>query len=110
MNVDLELVEKHIKKSTILANIVSITGALIVAMSVGYGFYYKTNSTLADHTKDIIEIKKDVNTFKTVKSEIDVFKGVSKIEVKSLEEKVDKNIEYIEKMNDKLDQILLQTR
>jgi len=105
-----ETFEAHLKRTTIISNVLSIVVALLVAMSVGYGFYYNTKNTLDEHSEDITEIKDDVNSITLHINEIDVFKGVSSTEIKAIEEKVDKNLKEIEKMDDKLDKILIQTK
>jgi uncharacterized protein HemX len=110
MNDDQILLEKHLRKTTITANVISILVALFVAMSVGYGFYYNTKSTLETHSTDIKEIKDDVKEVKNSQHGIDLFQGVSTVEIKALEKKVDKQQTKMEKMDDKLDRILLQTR
>ena len=102
--------EKHIKKATMFTNFISGIVAVVCALSVGYGFYYNTSQTLEIHTQDIQEVKKDVNTIKNDIQAVDVFKGVSQYEVKTLEEKIMKLEGDVSKMDDKLDQILIQTR
>lgn len=102
--------EKHLKKATAMTNFISGIVAVAVALSVGYGFYYKTQSTLIEHTEDIKEVKSDVSVIKKDIQEVDVFKGVNKVEVKTLEEKILKLEANMTKMDDKLDQILIQTR
>lgn len=102
--------EKHLKKATMVTNFISGLVAVICALSVGYGFYYNTSETLDEHSQDIQEVKKDVNTIKTDIQAVDVFKGVSQYEVKTLEDKIMKIEGDVSKMDDKLDQILLQTR
>ncbi len=102
--------EKHLKKATVYTNFVSAFVAAICAIGIGYGFYYKTSSTLGQHTEDINEVKKDVTEIKTDIQEVDVFKGVSEVEVKSLEEKITKLEDNVSRMDEKLDKIILQTR
>ena len=102
--------EKHLKKATAMTNFISGIVAVAVALSVGYGFYYKTQATLNEHTQDIKEVKLDVNTIKDDIQEVDVYKGVNKVEVKTLEDKIQKLEANMTKMDDKLDQILIQTR
>jgi uncharacterized protein HemX len=102
--------EKHLKKATAMTNFISGIVAVAVALSVGYGFYYKTQSTLNEHTEDIKEVKLDVKTIKDDIQEVDVFKGVNQVEVKTLEDKIQKLEANMTKMDDKLDQILIQTR
>jgi uncharacterized protein HemX len=110
MNAEHITLEKHLKKATLITNFISGFVAVICALSVGYGFYYKTSTTLQEHTKNINEVKTDVNVIKKDIQEVDVFKGVNKVEVKTLEEKIIKLETNVSKMDDKLDQILLQTR
>ena len=102
--------EKHLKKATVWANTLSVLFALIASLSVGYGFYYNTKSTLQEHTNDIKEVKEDVTQIKNDIQEVDVFKGVSEFEVKTLEEKITKLEQDVSNMDEKLDQILMQTR
>jgi len=102
--------EKHLKKATVWANTLSVLFALIASLSVGYGFYYNTKSTLQEHTNDIKEVKEDVTQIKNDIQEVDVFKGVSQYEVKTLEEKITKLEQDVSNMDEKLDQILMQTR
>ena len=80
--------EKHLKKATFWANSLSVIFALVASLSVGYGFYYNTNSTLQEHTSDIQEVQKEVKKIQTDIQEVDVFKGVSEFEVKALDEKI----------------------
>ena len=102
--------EKHLKKATVWANTLSVIFALVASLSVGYGFYYNTKSTLQEHTDDIKEVKRDVTEIKNDIQEVDVFKGVSQYEVKTLEEKITKLEQDVSNMDEKLDQILMQTR
>ena len=110
MTADHIILEKHLKKATLVTNFVSGLVAVICALSVGYGFYYKTQTTLDEHTQDIKEVKTDVNTIKQDIQEVDVYKGVSQVEIKTLEEKIQKMERDMSKMDEKLDQILIQTR
>jgi uncharacterized protein HemX len=109
MNAEHITLEKHLKKATMMTNFISGIVAVACALSVGYGFYYKTQSTLDEHTQDIKEVKSDVSIIKKDIQEVDVFKGVNQIEVKTLEEKILKLETDMSKMDDKLDQILIQT-
>jgi len=110
MTTDQLTLEKHLKKATVWANTLSVIFALVASLSVGYGFYYNTKTTLEQHNGDIQEVKKDVTEIKNDIQEVDVFKGVSEYEVKSLEEKIT-NLEHdMSNMDEKLDQILMQTK
>lgn len=110
MQVDQISLEKHLKKATLLTNFISGIVAVIVALSVGYSFYYNTKSTLDEHTEDIKEVKNDVREIKSDIQAVDVFKGVSQVEVQSLSDKINTIESNVTKMDDKLDQILLQTQ
>ena len=110
MNAEHITLEKHLKKATLITNFISGLVAVACALSVGYGFYYQTRETLNEHTQDIKEVKTDVSVIKKDIQEVDVFKGVNKVEVKTLEDKIQKLESDMSKMDDKLDQILLQTR
>jgi len=107
---EIALLEKHIKKATLITNFISALIAVLVAMGVGYGFYFNTQSTLSEHTEAIKEVKEDVNEIKSDIQEVDVFKGVSEIEVKTLDEKINAIESNVSRMDEKLDQILLLTQ
>lgn len=110
MTPDQITLEKHLKKATIWANSLSVIFALAASLSVGYGFYYNTKSTLQQHSNEIQEVKVEVEEIQNDIQEVDVFKGVSEFEVKALEEKITKIEDNVSKMDEKLDKILMQTR
>lgn len=103
MNSETITLERHLKKTAILTNAVSVIIALATALSVGYGFFYNTKATLNDHTTEIQKVEKEVIDIKTKINETDVFKGVYESELKQLQKKVDN-------MDEKLDRIIMQTR
>jgi len=110
MNAEHITLEKHLKKATMVTNLVSGLVAVACALSVGYGFYYKTQSTLDSHTQDIKEVKSDVNIIKKDIQEVDIYKGVSKVEIQVLDKRIQKLEQDMSKMDEKLDLILIQTR
>jgi peptidoglycan hydrolase CwlO-like protein len=110
MNAEHITLEKHLKKATLITNFISGIVAVACALSVGYGFYYQTRTTLDKHTSDIQEVKKDVSTIKTDIQEVDIYKGVSKVEINVLDKRIQKLENDMSKMDDKIDQILIQTR
>lgn len=95
------VLEKHIKRTTLLSNSVSLLIALFTALTVGYGFYYSTKNTLEQHSSDIKDVKIKVQEIDTKMNEVDVYKGISETEIKELKAKVDK-------MDEKLDRILIE--
>mgnify|MGYP003655151107 CR=1 FL=1 len=104
------ILEKHLKKSTIISNVISICIGLIVAIGVGYGFYFSTKTTLASHSLDIIEIKDDVTKLNVITNETLVFRGVSTSELNSLNSRVIKLDQTLGKVSDKIDKIIIQTK
>ena len=95
------ILEKHIKRTTLMSNSVSLLIALFTALSVGYGFYYSTKSTVEQHAVDIKEVKQQVQKIDGKMNEVDVYKGISETEIKELKQKVDR-------MDEKLDRILIE--
>lgn len=107
---DQVVLERHLRKTTITSNVISIVVGVLVALGVGYGFYYNTTSTLENHGEDLKELQENQNTLENDINEIKVYKGVSSEEIDGLDEKVDVLYKKVDKMDDKLDRILLQTR
>jgi septal ring factor EnvC (AmiA/AmiB activator) len=110
MTNDTLILEKHLKKTTIITNVFSMLVAGLTTLAVVNAFYYDTKNTLKLHTEEIIEVKKDVKDIKTHITDAQVFQGVSDVEVKSLKEKVNNIDVKLDKTNDKLDKILMQTK
>jgi uncharacterized protein HemX len=100
MTAEHQTLEKHLKKSSLVSNTVSLVIALITALSVGYGFYYNTKSTLEQHGQELKEVKEEVNIVNKKINDTDVFKGVSEERFKEMDDK-------ITKMDEKLDKLLL---
>ncbi len=94
--------ENSVKRITFLSSIVSVIVALITAGSVGYGFYFKTTSNLEQNKNDIQEINVQMRTLNEKMNEVAVYKGVSETQINELQSKV-------EKMDEKLDKIILLT-
>jgi threonyl-tRNA synthetase len=77
-------IERSIRKTTLVTNIMSIAVTLASGMAVTFGFYYKTNANIQIHDKQIVEIRKDVKETIDKVSKIEVFKGVSSTELLNL--------------------------
>ena len=84
MEAESALLEKHIKKTTILSNVITMVAAVVGACLVGYAFYYDTTSTLDQNTRDIQEVKIEVNSIKTTLQDNAVFQGISKTEIEAI--------------------------
>lgn len=110
MTDDSIILEKHLKKTTIITNVFSMLVAGLTTLAVVNSFYYNTKNTLSEHTEQITEVKKDVKSIKENIKDAQIFQGVSNAEVTALKEKVTSLDEKVDKMNDKLDKILMQTK
>lgn len=107
---DPDILSRHLKKTTLVSNIVSVVMAMATAMIVVNSFYYNTNNTLNDHHIKINESRTEINALKDKVNDAAVFQGVSKTEIQALKEKVNSVEIKVDKMNDKLDKILMQTK
>jgi cell division protein FtsX len=103
MDVGSEILENSIRRTSLTSNLVSLVIAIITALGVCFGFYYKTNSTLESHTNSISLIREDMDKTQKQVNEIQIFKGVSSSQVESLEKKVDR-------IDQKLDELLMMTK
>ena len=103
MTNDTLVLEKHLKKTTIITNIFSMLVAGITTLAIVNSFYYNTTNTLNRHTDQINDVQKDVKVIKENIKDAQIFQGVSSAELTDMKEKVDK-------MDEKLDRILMQTK
>ena len=103
MTNDTLVLEKHLKKTTIITNIFSMLVAGITTLAIVNSFYYNTTNTLNRHTEQINDVQKDVKVIKENIKDAQIFQGVSSAELTDMKEKVDK-------MDEKLDRILMQTK
>jgi len=109
MTHDHQLQEKHIKKAITYTGFLSSLGGLLIGLFVVYGFYYNTKDTQAEHTGAIQELKTDVKEIKVKINTAEIFQGVSQSEQRSLQDKVVVIEKKVDKLDDKLDRILMQT-
>jgi hypothetical protein len=108
MNAEHTILERSIKRTTVISNVVSVVVSIGTALFIIYGFYFKTNTTLNNHTDEIKEVKTEVKAITDKINESEVTAGVSKAEMKALQDKVNGIDTKIEKMDEKLDRILLK--
>ena len=64
MTNDTLVLEKHLKKTTIITNIFSMLVAGITTLAIVNSFYYNTTNTLHRHTEQINDVQKDVKVIK----------------------------------------------
>ncbi len=100
------LLEKHLKKTTITSNVISSFIAIVIALSICYGFYFNTTATLSAHTTDIRQVKEDVVDIKNKLSDNTSFQGVTqaqqndmKARIQRIEDKQDKLLELMITVN-----------
>ena len=103
MTNDTLVLEKHPKKTTIITTVFSMLVAGITTLAIVNSFYYNTTNTLNRHTDQINDVQKDVKVIKENIKDAQIFQGVSSAEITDMKEKVDK-------MDEKLDRILMQTK
>lgn len=108
MNTEHTILEKSIKRTAVMSNIISVGVSVGTALFLIYGFYFKTNTTLDFHGQEIKEVKTEVTSIKDKLNQNEVSAGASKAEMKALQDKVNGIDAKIEKMDEKLDRILLK--
>lgn len=108
MNAEHTLLERSIKRTTMVSNILSVVISLGTALFIIYGFYFKTNSTLSSHTEEINEVKIEVVSIKEKINQNEVTVGVSNAEMKALQDKVNGIDGKVDRMDEKLDRILMR--
>jgi len=108
MNLEETTLEQHLKRTTKVSSAIAGLIATLGSLAVVYGFYYNTQGTLSEHTESINKVQSDVIDIQLKISEAAVFEGVTKAQYKALEDKVNSIDTKMDKMGDKLDQILLK--
>ena len=88
----------------------SVFVAMISSVIVVNTFYYKTTMTLDEHGESIKEIKQDLNTVQVNMQDVMIYQSANTVEIKFLKERVQQMDNKIDKMNDKLDKLLIQTK
>ena len=89
--------------------IISLMIAVISAVIVVNTFYYHTNITLDEHGKSIEQIKIDMLNIQDNMNNVAVYQSANSVEIKVMKEKMERLDFKIDKMNDKLDEILIRT-
>ncbi len=103
-------------RTAALKNTIKISGVLgtsVTILTVVFtvsGFYYKTTSTDEAQSEEIKLVKKEVTDIKATVNNTEVFKGVSTAEYTALKEKVAGIEKTVDKIDSKLDRVLVQTK
>lgn len=102
--------ERHLKKFQLTANILSLAIGLVTATGIGYAFYYKTTNTLETHTLQIEEVKADVQDLTVSVNNSAIFQGASKEQIKSLENQVADVKKTQDRIEDKIDKLIMRDK
>lgn len=105
-----ELIKNLIKRPKLTSWLMSVFVAMISSVIVVNTFYYKTTMTLDEHGESIKEIKQDLNTVQVNMQDVMIYQSANTVEIKFLKERVQQMDNKIDKMNDKLDKLLIQTK
>lgn len=104
------ILERHIKKTTIISNIVGVLVALGATLSVGYAFFYQTRFTQNEHSASIREIKNDVSAIKQELNSSNLTGNVSVVEINNLKKDVNRIEANQNRIEEKIDKMLIITR
>jgi len=110
MNTDNATLERHLRKTTILSNVIGLFVALVTAISIGYGFYYQTSFTQKEHSEGIQQLKVDVKEIKNELQDNSLTGHVSTTEIENLKERMVGIESGQVRIEDKIDKLLFQTR
>lgn len=109
-----EVLEKHLKKATVFTNVISfIVAALVAFVSsavIVYAFYYDTNAALESHSNSINQIVIDVENIEDRVQQNEVVNSVTRIEIETLKKQMTSIEAKVDRIDEKLDRIILQTR
>ncbi len=101
-----EALERHLKRWSIKANVIAVFSAILMAVSFGYGFYYKTNAQLDQNTDAIDKIQEDVDQINDKLTNSTVNQNVSEVEMVYIKERIDKIETNQKRTEDKIDKVL----
>ncbi len=102
--------ERHLKFTTVVSNIVAVIMAIGAAWAMVQGFYYKTNQMIQIHSESIQESQREIKVIKENVTSAEINLKVSAAELEDMKEKINRMETKIDKMDDKLDIILLRTK
>jgi len=107
--IDSSVLERHLKKTTIISNVVGFLIAMVTSLSFIYGFYYQTTDTVEQHTIQINEVKSDIKELTTAVNNTAVFQGASKEQIKALQEKIEGVQHTQDRIEDKIDKLIIKS-
>jgi seryl-tRNA synthetase len=101
-------VEQLGKKLNITQQVVSIGITIVTTMVVVYGFFYNMSKTIEVHTSQLKELQDEINEMRKTTEANEVYKGVSATEMKAVQDKVSSIEAKVDRMDEKLDRILMR--
>ncbi len=99
-------IETQNKKTDFAGNMISLLIALITALSVGFGFYYNTNSHLTTHDTDIKKNSDDIIVINQKVNNSERFQATTQAEINSIQDKITRIEKTQDRIEDKLDRVL----
>jgi uncharacterized membrane protein len=103
-------IDKTEKRLSIVSNFLNSAWVILGVIIAIVFFYVTTNSTLETHTDQIKEIKTDITDIKVQMKQSAIEQGISDEVIKNLNEKIISVDGKVDKMDEKLDKILMQTK
>lgn len=110
MSLDNATLEKHLKSFQRNLTIVSLALGILASIGVCYGFYYNTNSKLDAHTDSIESIEVNMGSMSEEIKNTAIFQGASKEQIKALENQVTDVKKSQDRIEDKLDRLIMQSK
>jgi hypothetical protein len=104
------VLERHLKRFQITANIFSLAIGILTALGVCYGFYYNTTAKLDNHTEQIEAVEVKIDELSASVTTSAVYQGASKEQIKALENQVNDVKKGQDRIEDKLDRLIMQSK
>lgn len=101
-------VEQLGKKVNLTQQVISIGITIVTTIIVVYGFFYNMSQTIQIHTAQLKELQEEISDMRRTTEANEVYKGVSNVTIKNLEEKVSSIESKMDKIDEKLDKILIR--
>jgi len=101
--------EKHLKSFQRNITVLGLSIGIVTSIGVCYGFYYNTNSKLDTHSEKIESIELNLGEMATDIKNSSIYQGASKEQIKALENQVTDVKKGQDRIEDKLDKLIMKT-
>lgn len=101
-----EILDKQIKRTGLVSNLISISITVITAIAVCIVFYVQTNSTLDAHERQINSVTGEIKRIDEKVQNIQVFQGVSEEQIITVQEQITEIKQHQLRIEQKLDIII----